>query len=144
MDIIISADTKIGIATKLVDAIKKRGHNIIMIGGAIGKESGENWACDSHNAAKLVGEGRAKQGIICCFTGTGASIAANKVEGVRAALCHDAFTAAGARKWNDANVLCLSLRLISETLMEEILDAWFATEAIDNSQKDNINYLCSI
>ena len=63
---------------------------------------------------------------MCCWTGTGASIAANKVAGVRAALCGDAATAAGAREWNDANVLALSLRATSEAELEEILDAWFA------------------
>ena len=72
-------------------------------------------------------EGRAEQAIVCCWTGTGASIAANKVGGIRAALCADAATAKGARKWNDANVLALSLRLTSEAALTEILDAWFAT-----------------
>ena len=70
-------------------------------------------------------EGRAEQGVVCCWTGTGASIAANKVHGVRAALCGDAETARGARRWNDANVLALSLRSTSEAVLEEILDAWF-------------------
>ncbi len=62
-----------------------------------------------------------------CWTGTGSSIAANKVPGVRAALCHDAETAKGARIWNHANVLALSLRTTSEALLKEILDAWFET-----------------
>ena len=70
-------------------------------------------------------EGRAEQGIVCCWTGTGASIAANKVAGIRAALCVDAETARGARRWNDANVLALSLRTTSEALLKEILDGWF-------------------
>jgi ribose 5-phosphate isomerase B len=75
-----------------------------------------------------VAKGRADQGIVACWTGTGASIAANKVPGVRAALCGDAETASGARKWNDANVLALSLRGTSEALLSEILDGWFAGE----------------
>jgi ribose 5-phosphate isomerase B len=75
-----------------------------------------------------VADGRAEQGIVCCWTGTGASIAANKVAGIRAALCADAETARGARKWNDANVLALSLRTTSEALLGEILDAWFEGE----------------
>ena len=54
------------------------------------------------------------RGVVCCWTGTGVSIAANKVPGVRAALCTDAATASGARRWNDANVLALGLRLTSE------------------------------
>jgi ribose 5-phosphate isomerase B len=73
-----------------------------------------------------VATGRADQAIVCCWTGTGASIAANKVPGIRAALCADAETAAGARRWNDANVLALSLRTTSEALLGEILDAWLA------------------
>jgi ribose 5-phosphate isomerase B len=72
-----------------------------------------------------VAEGRADQGVVCCWTGTGASIAATKVPGIRAALCGDAETASGARRWNDANVLALSLRTTSEALLSEILDAWF-------------------
>ncbi len=69
---------------------------------------------------------RENEGIVCCWTGTGAAIAANKVRGVRAALCADAATAEGARKWNDANVLALSLRTTSPAVLDEILDAWFA------------------
>ena len=79
--------------------------------------------------ARDVADGRAEQGIVCCWTGTGASIAANKLDGVRAALCLDAASAAGARRWNDANVLALSLRATSEAQLGEILDAWFAAEA---------------
>lgn len=82
--------------------------------------------------------GRADQGIVCCWTGTGASIAANKVPGVRAALCVDAATAAGARTWNDANVLALSLRLTSRQILTEILDAWFSTGP-STSEDDRAN-----
>jgi ribose 5-phosphate isomerase B len=74
-----------------------------------------------------VADGRAQQGVVCCWTGTGASIAANKVAGIRAALCADAETARGARTWNDANVLALSLRTTSEAVLGEILDGWFET-----------------
>ena len=82
---------------------------------------------------------------MCCWTGTGASIAANKVEGVRAALCADAETAAGARRWNDANVLALSLRTTSQALLEEILDAWFAGEpSADAGDAANIGHLDEI
>ena len=71
-------------------------------------------------------QGRAEQAVVACWTGTGASIAANKVTGIRAALCGDAQTATGARRWNDANVLALSLRGTSEAQAQEILDAWWA------------------
>jgi ribose 5-phosphate isomerase B len=78
-----------------------------------------------------VADGRADQAVVCCWTGTGASIAANKVPGIRAALCGDAATAEGARRWNDANVLALSLRATSGPELEEILDAWFAAAPND-------------
>jgi ribose 5-phosphate isomerase B len=87
-----------------------------------------DWAWASEAAARDVAEGRADRAIVCCWTGTGASIAANKVSGVRAALCADAETARGARRWNDANVLALSLRTTSAAVLNEILDAWFEAE----------------
>jgi ribose 5-phosphate isomerase B len=86
---------------------------------------------------EAVAGGRADSGVLFCWTGTGASIAANKVGGVRAALCTDAQTAAGARRWNDANVLVMSLRLATPPLAHEMLDAWFATEP-DASESANI------
>ena len=85
----------------------------------------------------MVAGGESDSGVLFCWTGTGASIAANKVAGVRAALCTDAATAAGARRWNDANVLVLSLRLTSPTVASEMLDAWFTT-APDPSEAENI------
>jgi ribose 5-phosphate isomerase B len=84
------------------------------------------------DVGRIVGEavatGQADRGVVCCWTGTGVSIAANKVPGIRAALCIDAETAAGSRKWNDANVLALSLRLTSEPVANEIVDAFLGTE----------------
>jgi ribose 5-phosphate isomerase B len=92
-----------------------------------------------------VAEGRADQAIVCCWTGTGAAIAANKVAGVRAALCSDAQTADGARRWNDANVLALSLRLTSEAQLAEILDAWFAgAPSTDPDDRANVEHLDEI
>ena len=89
------------------------------------------------DAARRVAEGEFQRGVLICGTGVGISIAANKVPGVRAALCSDAQTAEGARRWNDANVLVMSLRSTSPTIAEEMLDAWFAT-APDPSEQDNI------
>lgn len=86
---------------------------------------------------EAVSSGRADMGVVCCWTGTGVSIAANKVNGVRAALCVDAETARGARKWNDANVLALSIRLTSDPLACEILDA-FATSRADPGEAAEI------
>jgi ribose 5-phosphate isomerase B len=89
-----------------------------------------------------VAEGRAEQAVVCCWTGTGASIAANKVDGIRAALCADAQTAEGARRWNDANVLALSLRTTSQAELAEILDAWFAAAPSDDpGDRANIAHL---
>lgn len=139
MKIVISADTLLGIATPLPGWVSALGHEVILR-GALDPSADAEWAPCSAAAAFDVADGRADQGIICCTTGTGASIAANKVAGVRAALCTDAFTAAGARKWNDANVLCVSLRLTSESLMKEMLEAWFAART-ESSQAANIAYV---
>lgn len=108
----------------MADELRKRGHEPILH-GALNDDERDDWAWASEAAARDVIEGRARQAIVCCWTGTGASIAANKVKGVRAALCGDAATAEGARRWNDANVLALSLRATSEAQLGEILDAWF-------------------
>jgi len=127
MKIAVAADERTGVADALLDALRERGHDAVPH-GALTDEERDDWAWASEAAARDVAEGRADQGIVCCWTGTGASIAANKVPGIRAALCADAETAGGARKWNDANVLALSLRSTSEALLGEILDAWFAGE----------------
>jgi len=127
MRISVAADELTGIAEALVEALRERGHEPLLH-GALNAAERDDWAWASEAAAKDVASGRAEQGVVCCWTGTGASIAANKVLGVRAALCADAATAQGARRWNDANVLALSLRSTSEAQLSEILDAWFAGE----------------
>ena len=101
----------------VVARLRERGHDVTLLPVTA-------WAEMAATVATRVARGEADQGVVCCWTGTGASIAANKVRGIRAALCVDAQTAAGARKWNDANVLALSLRLLSEPLANEIVDAW--------------------
>ncbi len=125
MRIAVAADELTGIADALPEELRRRGHEPILHGAYRGEER-PDWAWASERAAREVAEGAADQAIVACWTGTGASIAANKVPGVRAALCADAATADGARRWNDANVLALSLRLTSEAQLVEILDAWFA------------------
>jgi ribose 5-phosphate isomerase B len=125
MRIAIAADELTGIAGALAEELRSRGHETIPHGVLAGAER-PDWAWASEAAARDVAEGRAEQAVVCCWTGTGASIAANKVAGVRAALCADAATAVGARRWNDANVLALSLRTTSAAELREILDAWFA------------------
>jgi RpiB/LacA/LacB family sugar-phosphate isomerase len=128
MRISVSSDMTSGVAGKLVAELESRGHQVVAHGALSPEERGD-WAWASEAAARDVADGRADQAVVCCWTGTGASIAANKVPGVRAALCADAYTAQGARRWNDANALALSLRVVSEPLLGEILDAWFAGAA---------------
>jgi ribose 5-phosphate isomerase B len=124
MRISVAADERAGVAEAVVDELRRRGHEPLLH-GALNEAERDDWAWSSEAAARDVAEGRAEQAVVCCWTGTGASIAANKVPGVRAALCGDAETARGARRWNDANVLALSLRATSTALLEEILDGWF-------------------
>ena len=138
MRIAVSADERTGIATAVLDELRRRGHEPVAH-GALAENERDDWAWCSEAAARDVAEGRAEQAVVCCWTGTGASIAANKVAGIRAALCGDATTAAGARKWNDANVLALSLRLTSQPALSEILDAWFeATPSTDEDDIENV------
>lgn len=124
--------------TPLSDAVKARlaelGHELIVVG------EGDPWPDVGRAVGEAVARGDAERGVVCCWTGTGVSIAANKVDGVRAALCTDAETAAGARKWNDANVLALGLRLTSEAVAREMLDAFLDTD-VDPSEKSNIERL---
>lgn len=127
MRVAVAADERVGVAEAVLEELRRRGHEPIPH-GALADGECDDWAWASEAAARDVAEGRADQAVVCCWTGTGASIAANKVAGVRAALCVDAPTAAGARRWNDANVLALSLRATSHAELAEILDAWFAGE----------------
>jgi ribose 5-phosphate isomerase B len=127
MRISVAADELTGVARALVEELRRRGHETLTH-GALGEGERKDWAWASEAAARDVAEERAEQAIVCCWTGTGASIAANKVGGVRAALCLDAATASGARRWNDANVLAISLRATSDAELGEILDAWFDAE----------------
>jgi ribose 5-phosphate isomerase B len=142
--IAISADELTGIARVLPDRVRARGHTPVLHGALAAGEPAD-WAWASERAARDVAEGAADQAIVACWTGTGASIAANKVAGIRAALCGDAQTAAGARRWNDANVLALSLRTTSEAELEEILDAWMSeTPSQDESDTRNVAHLSEL
>ena len=144
MRIAVAADARAGIAEAVVEELRRRGHEPIPH-GALADAERDDWAWASEAAARDVVAGRAEQAVVCCWTGTGASIAANKVPGIRAALCADAPTAAGARRWNDANVLALSLRATSEAQLGEILDAWFATGPSDEpGDAANVGHLSDI
>ena len=120
--------------TALTDAVRvdleARGHTVVAVDDG-------HWVEVGHAVGEAVASGRCDTGVLFCWTGTGASMAANKVPGVRAALCTDAATAAGARTWNDANVLVMGLRLTSAEVATEMLDAWFAT-AVDPDEVEVI------
>ena len=144
MRISVAADEDTGVAGAMVEQLRARGHEPVLH-GALNPDERDDWAWASEAAARDVAEGRADQAVVACWTGTGASIAANKVGGVRAALCVDAQTAEGARKWNDANVLALSLRSTSEAELSEILDAWFAAQpSSDDDDRANVAHLDEI
>jgi ribose 5-phosphate isomerase B len=137
----VAADELTGVAAALPGELKRRGHEVLLH-GVYAEDERDDWAWASGAAARDVRDGRAEHAVVACWTGTGASIAANKLPGVRAALCVDAQTAAGARRWNDANVLALSLRLTSQAALQEILDAWFeAPVSPDQSDRENIAHL---
>ena len=144
MRIALAADELTGIAQQLPAELRRRGHEPLLHGAlAPGERADWAWACE--RAARDVADGGAEQAIVCCWTGTGASIAANKVRGVRAALCADAATAAGARRWNDANVLALSLRATSQAQLVEILDAWFAGRpSAEQDDRANVEHIATI
>ena len=142
MRIAVAADERVGVAESLADELRSRGHEVVAEHGALSEAERDDWAWASEEAARDVAAGRAEQAVVCCWTGTGASIAANKVPGIRAALCGDAATAKGARRWNDANVLALSLRTTSAPELGEILDAWLAGTPSDASDdRSNVAHL---
>jgi len=141
MKIALGSDERTAVTDAVTDDLYRRGHEVVPVGlgghdleGAVpssgtGEHHAADWVDVGHAVGRLVAAGDVDFGVLFCWTGTGASIAANKVAGVRAALCADAPTAAGARRWNDANVLVMSLRLTTPPLAAEMLDAWFATGA---------------
>lgn len=126
MKLVVGSDERNHFTDALVAELRDRGHALILVGPLSGDDVA--WPEVGRAVGETVASGQAEQGIVCCYTGTGVSIAANKVRGIRAALCQDAQTAAGARTWNDANVLALSLRATTTEVAREILDAWFAAE----------------
>lgn len=136
MKIAVGGDERNAVTDFVLDELRRRGYEVVRVLGPVGGGD-EQWADVGLGVAEAVANTEADQGVLFCWTGTGVSIAANKVPGVRAALCTDAQQARGARKWNDANVLALSLRLTSQALAEEILEAWFST-GMDPSEAANI------
>ena len=147
----VGSDERTGLTDFVMEELKKRGHQVKALGPLKGEPMG--WPDVGERVALEVSSGHADQGILFCWTGTGVTIAANKVPGVRAALCWDAETARGARLWDDANVLAMSLRSTSSALAKEILDAWFSNqpittgvdaELIEKAKKLDTKYLSPI
>ena len=133
MRIAIGSDETNELTKALMEELVSRGHTPVPFGPLAEGDPDTDWPLVAARVGRAVVCGEADQGIVCCWTGTGASIAANKIPGIRAALVHDAETARGARIWNHANVLALSLRATSIPVAHEILDAWFST-SIDEGE----------
>lgn len=132
MRIAVGTDEATPVTAALWAHLAAAGHEVVPTG------DGDPWPDVGRRVGELVASGDAELGVVCCWTGTGVSIAANKVAGVRAALCPDAETARGARRWNDANVVALGLRLTSERVATEIVDAFVATDEVDPDEAANI------
>lgn len=134
MKIAIGSDEKCHLTDRVVALVKEMGHAVSLFGPL--RDDAQDWPEAARQVAEAVAGGTADEGILFCWTGTGVCMAANKVPGIRAALCDEAETARGARLWNNANVLCLSLRRLSEVKAKEILQTWFGTVYVPNEVDD--------
>jgi ribose 5-phosphate isomerase B len=132
MRVAFGTDERTAVTDSIRDGLAAAGHDVVLVG------DGDQWPDVGRGVGEAVAAGRADRGVVCCFTGTGVSIAANKVAGVRAALCTDADTARGARRWNDANVLALGLRLTSGVVAGEIVAAFLDDIQPDADERANI------
>ena len=130
MKIAVSTDERTHIVDTILEELQKSGHKVEYFGPEAGQEA--DWPEVTLQSVDQVAHGEADEAIVMCWTGTGCTLVANKVPGIRAALCHDAETAKGARTWNHANVLGLSLRATPEAVAKEILRAWFETPYSDD------------
>ncbi len=140
MKIAVGSDMKTHLTDVVVDELKKMGHEVETFGALV--KTPALWSQVAIEVAEKVSTGNYDQAVLFCWTETGISLAANKVKGIRAALCHDAETSRGARKWNDANILAMSLRAVSEQVAKEILEAWFSTSpSTDRDDVESIEYL---
>ena len=134
MKISVGADERLYVVDVVLDYLQDKGYEIIWHGPE--KGATQPWPDVAKRVALDVQSATVSEGILFCWTGTGVSIAANKFKGIRAALCDDTETARGARLWNNANVLCLSMRKVSEVVAKEILDIWFSTSYEPNETDD--------
>jgi ribose 5-phosphate isomerase B len=142
--IAFGSDEKSHVTDFVEQQLRTRGHDLQLFGPLADNSAGDPaWPDVAEKVAQGVASGRYDEGILFCWTGTGVAMAANKVPGIRAALCGDAETARGAKAWNQANVLCLSLRTTTETVAREILDAWFSTPP-DPSEDENVKKISAM
>ncbi len=132
MNIAVGSDMKTHLTDVVVYELEKQGHGVDYFGALL--KTNTLWPEVAIEVAENVAAGNYQQAVLFCWTGTGITIAANKVRGIRAALCHDAEAARGARQWNDANILAISLRSVSEAVAKEILDAWFSTQPSQDAE----------
>jgi ribose 5-phosphate isomerase B len=121
----VGSDERTHVTDAVVDHLRGVGIDVELHGPLADQPL--DWVDVGREVGERVASGACQQGVLFCWTGTGVSIAANKIAGVRAALCSDAETAKGARRWNDANVLAMSLRSTPEAVAKEIVDAWLET-----------------
>lgn len=137
MRVVVGADDEGAVADAVVDELRRRGHEVTVLERA-------QWPDVAREVGEAVASGRADQGMVFCWTGTGTAMAANKVRGVRAALAWDPWIAEGARRWNDANVLVMSLKRTTPETAREIVDAWLAVEQPDPDEAENIARLAEL
>ncbi len=137
MRIVVGADDEGPVADAVTEDLRERGHDVTVL-------QREQWPDVARRVAETVASGEADQGVLFCWTGTGTSMAANKISGVRAALVWDAWVAEGARRWNDANVLVMSLKRTSPDEARDILDAWLRVEHADADEAANIARLAEL
>jgi ribose 5-phosphate isomerase B len=135
MKIAVGSDERTHVTDAVVDHLRRVGVDVELHGPLNNRPL--DWVDVGREVGERVASGACQQGVLFCWTGTGVSIAANKVAGIRAALCNDAETAKGARKWNDANVLAMSLRSTPEAVAKEIVDAWLETGP-DEAERETI------
>lgn len=131
MRIVVGSDDSGPTLDAVLAWLDDHGHDVERLGV-------DQWPEVARELGEAVAAGRADQGVLMCWTGTGTAMMANKVPGVRAALCWDPWIAEGARRWNDANVLVLSLKRVAPEQVPAILDAWFAVEEPDPDEAANI------
>jgi ribose 5-phosphate isomerase B len=137
MKIVVGADDEGPVADTVVDELRNHGHEVTVL-------EREQWPEVARKVAETVASGKADQGMLFCWTGTGTSMAANKVPGVRAALVWEPWIAEGARRWNDANVLVMSLKRTTPANAKKILDAWFSVSGPDPDEAANISRLAEL